>query len=429
MARKMSWRLFAVTLAFASVFSFVPEASHAISIPRAVIDSSRTFTTEGTGTEEVERLEGNFIATILYSPSALQSCGLDREELRRRMTVYLGNKAFLQNEFSLLFDEPLKELGQRDLNIVVTSFGDGRMQGFGGFHRPNFLRKGDETIFLDCAPKSVLYWGPALMHDLTHVLLHRVWPGTREKDSPEIWLDEGLAQLMEIEAGGEQPLKRIELFRSASEIPRLTETRRPFPEDSNYAMSFLFALYLRDRWAPLLDKSQVLKAFVGLTPSQACDRDSSLKDDLARGACRLKELLISKNADAALVEKTTRSGLLRHFAVALVLNTDQFPLYWIPFWQGFREAPVAKVLNLALAPDLIARHPVTQLSQLLEVVSRVPPATKPRPELYALKRPSTDAETFKIKPLMREEPLGEDELILFINPAPQMPDRVPLKGP
>jgi hypothetical protein len=185
------------------------------------------------------------------------------------------------------------------------------------------------------------YWLPSLAHEFTHALL--------ADQGVESWWEEGIAQMIEAEAGGRQPEITVRSLELANHLPTpsLLETARPLHNREQYAISYLFARYIYANCG----EWKALRVLTGTDSSYPAGR----KGDLAALAKHLAGWVEteSKTNHSALTkeillppEKMTRNGLLRFFYMSLILNSPSYPRYQIPGWRGHLQLRQAKLSAL-----------------------------------------------------------------------------------
>lgn len=110
-----------------------------------------------------------------------------------------------------------------------------------------------------------------------------------------------------------------------------------------YASNFLFGRYLVKRWGG----NKALRAFLPQISIKECDSniDSQASNDIVI-FFRIQNILVAMEASHELQIRSTISDVLRHFAIALVLNVDETAsqgLYSIPGWNGFSSSPITSM--------------------------------------------------------------------------------------
>ncbi|MGZ3773256.1 MAG: hypothetical protein ACXVCY_02185 [Pseudobdellovibrionaceae bacterium] len=277
--------------------------------------------------------------SVFIFKSAYESCSLNLDEVQKRFDDILNAKGILFNSLANLFSNSQNSIYSRlskKLVIAVDDFGERR-----GVFNSFFLSEVVDThgsphsmIVLDCTQMARGYWLPSLAHEITHALF--AYEGERHSvDVPDSWFEEGLAELMEVNAGGMQPEMDTHVFAKTSpaNIPTLLETRRPLLSKENYALSYLFVEYLYYRWGGW----EMLRAMTGQNSLSAESPCHSRLDFLDHASCLAQNYFSNQSRPPALTEKMTRNGLLRYFAVALTLNLSSYPMYSIPGWSGWTD--------------------------------------------------------------------------------------------
>src|SRR5262249_15783688 len=152
------------------------------------------------------------------------------------------------------------------------------------------------------------------------------------------WWEEALAQQLEARVGGAQPELSTKHLAESGRIPGLFDLSRPIRGHESYALTYLFAKYIRQEfggWETLrpmafpkddgnrcvhdFEDSASEKFFSGLICQARTERQGALA--------------------APAMEKLTPAGVLRYFYTALSMNNPNHSAYWIAGWQGLRKLP------------------------------------------------------------------------------------------
>ncbi|MGZ6442172.1 MAG: hypothetical protein ACXWRU_19100 [Pseudobdellovibrionaceae bacterium] len=311
--------------------------SFAETFPYPTFTEKREFTV--IAHREVVRVKTKFPLSVLIFKSAFESCSLNLPEVQKRFDDIANADGILFSSLSNLFPDPQIALSNRmpkNLVIAVDDFAKRR-----GVFNSFFLNEVVDAngsrhsmIVLDCTQMARGYWLPSLAHELTHALF-AYNKETHHGGEIDSWFEEGLSELMEVDAGGMQPVMDIHALAQMppDRLPSLLEMQRPLSSKENYALSYLFANYLYYRWGGW----ETLRVMAGLDTSSAESSCLSRKDFLDRSSCLAQSHYFSRSDSPALAEKMTRNGLLRYFAVALTLNLSSFPMYSIPGWSGWAD--------------------------------------------------------------------------------------------
>lgn len=258
------------------------------------------------------------IKTHLFQ-EASATCGVTADKISSKLQFLLSETSPLWNTLDRLFPKSRDQAISRGIVILIDDFSQfaGDSPEFASYYLPG----SPPIIGLDCSKLARSYWLPSLAHEFTHALLN----GHDE----ESWWEEGLAQLLEKDAEGEQPVLTLQHLETTSILPPLLETRRPLPSRESYAIAQLFVHYVQFE----LGGWPMLQAMSGLEDFQSADCETDL-DFLSKITCRGRAF--AANTSVRLnPEKLTRSGLLRYFAVALTLNDPATSHYSIPEWSGW----------------------------------------------------------------------------------------------
>jgi len=287
------------------------------SFVKAYYDQNRVFYV--TGLAEGEWIETSRFQIFLFK-SAAQTCRIDATKIKKEFSQL--NQKFWQilNQYYPKAEEEFLEL---PLKISIDHFEPQKANpGLGGFFLPDQPSPDENLIVLDCRFFQGDYWKALLGHEIIHALLD-------SKNAPS-WAEELLAQNVEHEISQKWPNLRLNHLAQQFKVPSPLTSERPFLTSSRYASNFLLGQYLLKRWGGL----SVLRALLPQVEVESCPPPLSDINVL----CRIKWFLVKMNASPELQERSTLPGLLRHFAVALVLNQfneSSQGLYSIPGWQGF----------------------------------------------------------------------------------------------
>jgi len=284
------------------------------------------------------------VPTYLFQ-SAVNSCAISEKEVGDAISGILAQDGIVFNSLKQMFTDPAKLLSSLNLSIVVEDFGDMR-NTYASFYLSPQQGYSSPYILLDCSQNSRGYWTASLAHELTHALL-----ASQRLDS---WFEEGIAQMIEVQAGGYEPKLAVQLLSQQNEIPPLFDLRRPLVGHPIYAHTYLFAKYVASQFGGW----ETLRAMVGLGDPGNCAINLP---GLERATCYGQNSLISR-AMNEIAEKMTPGGIFRFFAVAETLNLSSFPLYSIADWTGFSNAPGS--LPAMLGPGQIARVNPTNVINL-----------------------------------------------------------------
>jgi hypothetical protein len=315
----------AAVLALSAAFPKPGEAADAY-FPKALIDDQKQI--EFSEAEATEKLSMDFPGEIFVFKDAAVSCDLDLERVTFKIQEALKPDGLAVGAISRLVDAPLAQIGPLHLKIFISDFGKSRAI-YRSLYLPEVPGVG-AAIFVDCSLAAQLLWTSTLAHELTHAILN--------KSQLESWFEEGLAQSVEVAAGGAQPFVSAGLLQAAGELPALRDLRRPLPTGAPYGMSFLFARYLLTRFGGWATLSAMIQ------PDGPCGSEGTFETTV----CRARNYLTAKLQRPDLAEIMTPAGILRYFAVAVSLDTPYYSLYQIPGWMGLdadkHYAPVKSLL-------------------------------------------------------------------------------------
>lgn len=257
--------------------------------------------------------------------------GSPGSNLKKDFTKLMG-KAFplIQKNGLLVFFDRLK-----DHNISSSAF----------FLR-NYPGRSEPAMLLDCSLINNRYLAPALAHELVHYQF-------RKENIPS-WFEEGLAQTLEFQSGGEHPQNSLSLLSENEKLPSLFDLSRPLRNKLSYPLSFLFLRYLTDQFSAVSPQGTGLIAAMLDSDPKLCS-GTTWEEMICRG----RNFLIKAQAPKEQIHRFTPKGLLRYFALALTLNHQKFHYYSISDWMGFKnftqEWPTE---GLALGPGQFLRFSV-----------------------------------------------------------------------
>lgn len=314
---------------------------------RVRIQSDRRFLIDPSAPSTQITIIGTSIRTFVFQ-DALSNSGITEKTLSNELSSLLAPNSQLWKALDQLFPNSrnrilrLASANEKPLTIMIDDFTGKRDERapFASY----FLREPFQAIGLDISDFSIAYWLPSLAHEFTHALL--------ADQGIESWWEEGLAQMIEAEAGGRQPEMTVRSFELADHLPlqNLLETARPLHKREQYAISYLFASYLHSKcggWA-------ALRAMTGAQTDRPANRASDLSALAKRLASWVESESKSNQAAAAVKaiqltpEKITRNGLLRFFYMSLILNTPSYPRYQIPSWGGRLQIRTARFATLPI---------------------------------------------------------------------------------
>lgn len=261
---------------------------------------------------------------------------------------------------------------------------------------------GAPTILLDCAVTTSRFLPSSLGHEMVHFDLARAGIPS--------WFEEGIAQVIETGLGGARPDAATGELALRSKLPLLIDDRRPLADSSTYPLAYLFVKYLTAQFGD----EGLLHAMVTADPSAAagCAQGSPFE----RMVCRGRSFLTARGLGREQMERFTRAGLLRYFALALTLQHENYPYYQVPDWQGFKSAaPSWKELNSAeLRPGEFQRVSAEEF-----------PFAHP-PSGLEIYRVFSNAKSYRIVPVVPSEPSAapprrgayDREYVLILKPLP-----------
>ena len=300
------------------------------SFVKAYYDQNRTFYV--TGFAEGEWIETSNFQIFLFKEAA-QTCQINSNQIKKKF--FSLNKKFWQmlNQYYPKAEEEFLELR---LQISIDHFDPQKTNPeLGAFFLPGQPKPDEDLIVLDCRYFHEDYWKALLAHEIIHALLS-------SKNSSS-WAEELLAQNVEYEISRQWPSLRMNTLAKQVLVPSPITAERPFLSPARYASNFLLGQYLLKRWGGL----STLRALLPQVPVPECPTDFTDTSVL----CRIRQFLIQMQSTPELQERSTVPGILRHFALALVLNKSyngSQDLYSIPDWQGFSSTPLSNESTINL---------------------------------------------------------------------------------
>jgi len=258
--------------------------------------------------------------TPVYSVSVFsdlgKNCVFEERTAREAMARFLRPDSALLRELDLLIPGAFHKLKSANLHILIddTKKRDSRHSAY---FLGDYPKKNENAIILGCDLVSQSYWEKSLAHELVHLFLkqHKV----------PIWLNEGLAQLIEYNLGGIQPELRLKKFQDSALSPGLVDETGLFKDKNSYALSYLFVSYLFDNFGGWNLFIHILE-----------NADDRCRSEIywENFAC-LGQSYLAKKGKLALEKRFTEKGLLRFFFIALSLNHPRHSYYHVSKWDGF----------------------------------------------------------------------------------------------
>lgn len=294
---------------------------------KTYFDHNRTFYVSGL--QEGEWIKASNFQIFLFREAA-QTCRLTPDRIKNEFS---NHNKIIWKTLNRYFPNAQEQFLSLNLKISIDSFDSkNKNPDFGSFFIPQMPNADDNLIVLDCRHFYGKYWKALLGHEIIHALL--------SGKGVSNWAEELLAQNVEFELSREWPSLRVNAFAKQILVPSPITDERPFLSSARYSSNFLLGQYLLTRWGGL----NSLRAFLPQVPIKECD-SSSDETTVSDAAvfCRMQQLLINMKSSPELQDRSTLAGVLRHFAIALVLNkSDAYSqeLYSIPGWKGFSSKPL-----------------------------------------------------------------------------------------
>lgn len=197
------------------------------------------------------------------------------------------------------------------LNIRVENFGEDKL--YRAFFTPGSNSQSG-TIRLDCSLGSVLSWPSLLAHELAH--FHG------EDRNLSSWMQELLAQVIEVNASPYYNFERFNTLRDKNRILSFFSEEKPFQNHETYAVNMMFGLYISQN-------------FNGSPVYKSLNRDIQTLEDFTK---KLRQFTVGNSQFDWIRESLTPEHLIRHFALAMNINQttrNGGTIYKIPGWRGF----------------------------------------------------------------------------------------------
>jgi len=237
----------------------------------------------------------------------------------------LGSGSIIEKDFKTLIGKSLPLIEQTGLLIFFDRLKSQNISNSAFFLR-NYPGRSEPALLLDCSLINSHYLAPAIAHELVHYQF-------RKENIPS-WFEEGVAQTLEFQRGGEHPQNSLISLSAASEFPSIFDMSRPLKSQLSYPLSFLFVRYLTDQFSSRGDShtsSGLIAAM--LNP----DRKLCAGTFWEQMICQGRIYLTKTKAPPEQIRRFTAKGLLRYFALALTLNHQKFPYYQISDWMGSKS--------------------------------------------------------------------------------------------
>jgi hypothetical protein len=257
-------------------------------------------------------LDLSFQGEAYVFEEAVSSCGLDLHDAQLRLAQILNfDESRAVSSLRKIYPD-LDGSRFSNLRILVDNFGDSAR-----IFRSYFLssQKGEPaTIVLDCQTVSRDLWAADLSHELVHYL--------NQGRGLSHWMDEMLAQLVEVENSGRFPFIRVQQLTGPVVPGFFTDINEvTFQSSQQYAVNLLFGLYLKKLFG-----DEVLSVL------------NSSVENLDQLSEKLAAFVDGKARFNWLRPLITPTGLIRHFQLALSINAPVLnggPVFQVPQWAGF----------------------------------------------------------------------------------------------
>lgn len=166
-----------------------------------------------------------------------------------------------------------------------------------------------------------------LMHEFVHIIRHQYNP------QEVVWLDEGLAQLIEAEYIQLFPHDKNQRLQDSNQV-HLSSSREEYqPKSKAYATSYFFMKYLYSRFGGI----ELLRELIQSPHSGWDNIENSIR--------KLKQKKLISISESFL----NRQSIWTHFVFAMTLNTTKYADYGLFLLdQKFQNIPVKKLSDLFL---------------------------------------------------------------------------------
>ncbi len=200
----------------------------------------------------------------------------------------------------------------------------GKLTGF----TPNPQKKCFEKILIDKKFERNWYGQSVFAHELTHLLRHQ------HNSYEKLWLDEGLAKLIEIQYLETWPVKLARELKDLKQISLSDDPDDYSMDGAGYVSSYFFMLYLSHR----LGERNFLKGLI--------ESDLDGWDNIEKVSADLK----MRNAISIPEKYLSRQELWMHFALALTTNDPGLAPYGLSLLDYNYQNKISPVSLAAACP-------------------------------------------------------------------------------
>lgn len=308
---------------------FLAATSIAPPAPRVVIGGDGQFDTvdshgrscekkDPTCREDLIHLKGTKIP-LFISQRALTACSKSSEELAAEIQRLTNGTGKVMSTLRKAFDDfPFLD-SDLDVIVVIDHLGS-TIEKSRSFYLRDYPEKHHGRVVLDCQDSTRREWAALLAHEFTHVALERTY------GQGESWLEEMIAQLLEVDAGGTQPERNLRVLEGLPIWPALSVEKpgEKILSPAVYAHSYLFGKYL-------LRNQGGWKFLKSLNAARLGDFGRCL-ELFSPFSCAVLDLARS----GAFIENggldpynTSAEELRVKFALATAFNSQNIPWLWI----------------------------------------------------------------------------------------------------
>ncbi len=298
-------------------------------IPRPAFTVQREFI--NLPAQPAQRLKIQTPAEIYVFDEAAQACGFNLQEAQYSLSRILNwNESTVVSTLKKFFGNvPESELN--GLRLIVDNFGPAANQ------YPSFYLKSEgempATISIDCSNDNRKLWPVLLAHELTHHL--------NRNQKLSVWMDEMLAQLIEVQSALTFPAPRIQTLVNSPITPSFFTLDPVFYSSQQYAVNLLFGLYIRQ--------------LLGFSVFKDLQSSIQTLDDLSS---RLQTFAKPRREFDWLSGYLTPKNMIRHFHLALSLNAPVLnggSIFMVPQWPGFQKGTELSKGHIRLQPGSSVR--------------------------------------------------------------------------
>jgi len=281
--------------------------------------------------QPAKRLNLSSPAEAFLFDEAAVACSLNSRDVQFQLSqIFNKNESGVLGSLQKFFGE-FSESKFQNLRVIVDSFGAASNDFRSLYLRPQ--QNMPATISVDCNVHSRRVWAGTMAHELVHHF--------NRDQNLSVWVDEMLAQVLEVDNSLEFPEPRIQKLTRNPVTASFFTDEPTLHSSEQYASNLLFGLYLRQLFG-----TNVFKEFRSSVRSL---------DDLSD---RLIAYAEQKGEFHWLRGYLTPRSLIRHFHLALSLNAPILnggSVFIMPRWQGFQKNTELSQGSVRLEPGSSVR--------------------------------------------------------------------------